>query len=212
MGTNNNFYYVHHSKNFSSGLAKYAGRHNLKAGFDYRRIHDDGNDFANSAGAFTFNGVFTRSTPLTAVSGTGADLADMLLGAPSAGTGYIPTKLYEYADYYGAYFQDDIRVTKSLTINVGLRWELDTPLTERYNRMTYGFDANITPSVQVPGLKTTGGLTFAGVGGTKLPKRSSGNELELILGALADLVARKLRRDVLKQIESQAPFSTGALD
>ena len=55
-------------------------------------------------------------------------------------------------------------------------------------------------------------IYFAGVGGTNLPKRSSGNELELILGALADLVARKLRRDVLKQIESQAPFSTGALD
>ena len=35
----------------------------------------------------------------------------MLLGAASAGTGYIPTKLYEYADYYGAYFQDDIRIT-----------------------------------------------------------------------------------------------------
>ena len=86
LGTNNNFYYVHHSKNFSAGLAKYQGRHNLKGGFDYRRIHDDGNDFANSAGAFTFNGVFSRSTPLTAVSGTGADMADMLLGAASAGT------------------------------------------------------------------------------------------------------------------------------
>jgi hypothetical protein len=123
LGTNNNFYYVHHSKNFSASLSKYQGRHNLKGGFDYRRIHDDGNDFANSAGAFTFNGVFTRSTPLTAVSGTGADLADMLLGAPSAGTGYLPTKLYEFADYYGAYFQDDIRITKSLTINIGMRWE-----------------------------------------------------------------------------------------
>ncbi len=102
LGTNNNFYYVHHSKNFSAGIAKYLGRHNLKGGFDYRRIHDDGNDFGNSAGAFTFNGVFTRSTPLTAVAGTGADLADMLLGAPASGTGFIPTKLYEYADYYGA--------------------------------------------------------------------------------------------------------------
>ena len=133
LGTNNNFYYVHHSKNFSTGLAKYQGRHNLKGGFDYRRIHDDGNDFANSAGAFTFNGVFSRSTPLTAVSGTGADMADMLLGAASAGTGYIPTKLYEYADYYGAYFQDDIRITKSLTVNIGMRWEREYGLQEKNN-------------------------------------------------------------------------------
>ena len=50
---------------------------------------------------------------MTAVAGTGADLADMLLGYPPSGSGYIPTKLYEYADYYGAYFQDDIRLTKS---------------------------------------------------------------------------------------------------
>ena len=146
LGTNNNFYYVHHSKNFSASLSKYQGRHNLKGGFDYRRIHDDGNDFANSAGAFTFNGVFSRSTPLTAVSGTGADLADMLLGAPSAGTGYIPTKLYEYADYYGAYFQDDIRITKSLTVNVGMRWEREYGLQEKNNSMVVGFDTKTRES------------------------------------------------------------------
>jgi hypothetical protein len=35
MGTNNNFYYVHHSKNFSTGLSKFQGRHNLKGGFDH---------------------------------------------------------------------------------------------------------------------------------------------------------------------------------
>src|SRR5437899_1410637 len=52
LGTNNNYFYVHHSKNFSSSIAKYKGVHSLKGGFDYRRIHDDGNDFGNSAGQF----------------------------------------------------------------------------------------------------------------------------------------------------------------
>ena len=170
LGTNNNFYYVHHSKNFSSGLSKYQGRHNLKGGFDYRRIHDDGNDFANSAGAFTFNGVFTRSTPLTAVSGTGADLADMLLGAPSAGTGYIPTKLYEYADYYGAYFQDDIRITKSLTVNVGLRWEREYGLQEKNNSMVVGFNTQtLNPlAANVTGILPKGVIEFAGVNGNSI--------------------------------------------
>jgi hypothetical protein len=170
LGTNNNFYYVHHSKNFSSGLSKYQGRHNLKGGFDYRRIHDDGNDFANSAGAFTFNGVFTRSTPLTAVSGTGADLADMLLGAPSAGTGYIPTKLYEYADYYGAYFQDDIRITKSLTVNVGMRWEREYGLQEKNNSMVVGFNTQtLNPlAANVTGILPKGVIEFAGVNGNSI--------------------------------------------
>jgi hypothetical protein len=167
LGTNNNFYYVHHSKNFSTQLAKYAGRHNLKAGFDYRRIHDDGNDFANSAGAFTFNGVFTRSTPTTAVSGTGADLADMLLGAASAGTGYIPSKLYEYADYYGAYFQDDIRVTKSLTVNLGMRWEREYGLQEANNHMAVGFNTQaVNPlAAGVTGILPKGVIQFAGING-----------------------------------------------
>jgi hypothetical protein len=167
LGTNNNFYYTHFSKNLSAQVAKYAGRHNLKAGFDYRRIHDDGNDFANSAGAFTFNGVFTRSTPTTAVSGTGADLADMLLGAPSAGTGYIPTKLYEFADYYGIYAQDDIRVAKHLTINLGLRWEREYGLQEANNRMVVGFNTEaVNPlAAGVTGIVPKGVIEFAGVNG-----------------------------------------------
>jgi hypothetical protein len=160
LGTNNNFYYVHHSKNFSTQIAKYHGRHNLKAGFDYRRIHDDGNDFANSAGAFTFNGVFTRSTPTSAVGGTGADLADMLLGAPSAGTGYIPSKLYEYANYYGMYAQDDIRLTKSLTVNLGLRWEREYGLQESNNHMVVGFSDAVNNPLGSPGV-----IEFAGVNG-----------------------------------------------
>ena len=169
MGTNNNFYYVHHSKNFSAGISKYKGIHNLKAGFDYRRIHDDGNDFGNSAGAFTFNGVFTRSTPLTAVSGTGADLADMLLGYPASGSGYIPTKLYEYADYYGAYAQDDIRLTKKLTLNLGLRWERELGLREAQGNMVVGFDTAATNplAANVSGITPKGVIQFAGVDGNR---------------------------------------------
>ena len=170
LGTNNNFYYVHHSKNFSSGISKFQGRHNLKAGFDFRRIHDDGNDFANSAGQFTFNGVFSRSTPLTAVSGTGADLADMLLGNAASGSGYIPTKLYEYANYYGAYAQDDIRLTKSLTVNLGLRWEREYGLQESHNAMVVGFDTAATNplAANVTGIQPKGVIQFAGVNGNKV--------------------------------------------
>jgi trimeric autotransporter adhesin len=170
LGTNNNFYYVHHSKNFSTGISKYAGRHNLKAGFDYRRIHDDGNDFGNSAGAFTFNGVFTRSTPLTAVSGTGADMADLLLGTAASGSGYIPTKLYEYADYYGVYAQDDIRVTRSLTINLGVRWEREYGLQEKNNAMVVGFNTTATNplAANVSGIVPKGVIQFAGVNGNSI--------------------------------------------
>ena len=167
LGTNNNFYYVHHSKNFSAGISKYHGRQTFKAGFDFRRLHDDGNDFSNSAGAFTFNGVFSRSTPLTSVANTGADLADMLLGAASAGTGYIPSKLYEYGTYYATYIQDDIRLTKSLTINLGLRWEREYGLQEANNHMVVGFNTTATNPLagNVTGISPKGVIQFAGVNG-----------------------------------------------
>jgi hypothetical protein len=162
MGTNNNFYYVHHSKNFSASLAKYHGIHNLKAGFDFRRIHDDGNDFGDSSGAFTFNGVFTRSTPSTAVAGTGADLADMLLGTPSSGSGFIPTKLYEYGDYYGAYIQDDLRIARKITLNLGMRWERELGLQESNNNLVTGINTAATNPLGGKGV-----LQFAGVNGNR---------------------------------------------
>jgi len=46
-----------------------------------------------------------------------------------------------YSQHYaGFYFQDDWRVTPKLTVNLGLRWDVETPVTERYNRLTSQFD------------------------------------------------------------------------
>ena len=108
--------------------------------------------------------------PATAVAGTGADLADMLLGTASAGTGYIPTKLYEYADYYGAYFQDDIRMTKTLTVNLGVRWEREYGLQEKNNSMVVGFDTkSVNPlAANVTGILPKGVIQFAGVNGNSI--------------------------------------------
>lgn len=169
FGTNNNFYYVHHSKNFSTSVAKYIGRHSLKAGVDYRRIHADGNDYGDSSGAFTFNDVFTRATPGSSTAGTGADLAGMLLGYPASGTGFIPTKLYDYANYYGAYIHDDFRLSSKITINFGLRWERETGLREANNGMIVGFNRDTVNSIAsgVTGVTPKGAVQFAGINGNK---------------------------------------------
>ena len=96
LGTNNNFYYVHSSKNFSTSVSKYVGKHSLKAGFDYRRISAVGNDLDGSNGqlAFTFNGTFT-----------GNELGDLLTGYPYSGSGYLAKKLNDFANYYGLMFR-----------------------------------------------------------------------------------------------------------
>jgi trimeric autotransporter adhesin len=168
LGTNNNFYYVHHSNNLSGQLSKYKGRHSMKFGADYRRIHADGLDYQNSSGAFTFNDVFTRATPTKTTAGTGSDLASMLLGYPNSGSGYIPTNLYDYADYYGIYAQDDFRVSSKLTLNLGVRWELEKGIQENNNGLITGFDRTATnPLSAISGVPVVGVVQFAGVDGAK---------------------------------------------
>ncbi|MBI4893857.1 MAG: TonB-dependent receptor [Acidobacteria bacterium] len=166
LGTNNNFNYVHHSKNLSANAAKFMGRHSIKFGYDFRRLHDDGLDFQNSAGAFTFDNRFSRSNSNSSTSASGADIADMLLGAPAGATGFLPTKLYQYVDYNALYIHDDFRFSQKLTFNLGLRWERETGLAEVNNNLITGFDAKAAnPIGAAAGVSTPGVFRFAGVNG-----------------------------------------------
>jgi trimeric autotransporter adhesin len=164
LGTNNNFNYVHYSKNFGLQVSKFIGKHSIKAGLDIRRMNLDGIDLGNSAGAFTFDGTFTRSG---ASSGTGgADIADMLLGAPAGATGYIGTKLFQFADYKGLFVQDDFRLSKNITLNLGLRWERETGLQEKNNNLITTFDPTATNPIQTAsGFTSPGVFRYAGVNG-----------------------------------------------
>jgi hypothetical protein len=164
----NNSFYVLASDNFSTSASKYMGRHSLKFGFDYRRIKAAGNDSNDAAGQYSFNGVFTKSTPTA--GGVGVDLADMLLGYPSSGNIYTSSKLTDIANYYGLYIQDDFRVTSKLTINVGMRWEHEPGVYEQNNGMIVNFDgaaANPLAS-KVTGISPKGEVVYAGSGKTNV--------------------------------------------
>lgn len=168
LGTDGGSFYVHASKNASANLAKAMGKHNLKAGFDYRRINAVGNDFGFSSGQFNFNGVYSRSNSGTSGTG-GADLADLLLGYPQASSAFTSTKLNNFTDYYGAYIQDDFRLTSRITLNFGLRYEREYGLQESQNRLAVGLDPQaVNPLAGVgaaAGLLPRGVLQFAGQNG-----------------------------------------------
>ena len=98
LGTNNNFF-TSTTPRTSPPASRSSRESTIQGRFDYRRIHNDGNDLR----------IVPDSSPSTAsspapphrqrVSGTGDELRGMLLGAASSGSGYIPSKLYEFADY-----------------------------------------------------------------------------------------------------------------
>jgi hypothetical protein len=116
-------------------------------------------------GTFNFDGRFTSTNPLAIQPNSGQSIASFLLGVPASGTiDFMPAISISYR-YMGLYFQDDMKVSSKLTLNLGLRYELQTARNERYNRLSW-FDTNapnpLGPQVGIPNLK--GGLEFAGVG------------------------------------------------
>ncbi|MBL8173142.1 MAG: TonB-dependent receptor [Bryobacterales bacterium] len=128
------------------------GNHTVKTGFEMRySLNKD--DFASTAGGtFTFNDRATRSGVATFLLGhvTGAGLTD-------------PDLLEARTDYYGAFVQDDWKVSRTLTFNLGLRWEVDTPRFERIDNRQSGFDGTaINPVAGIPGIVTFSGRNGLG--------------------------------------------------
>jgi hypothetical protein len=139
---------VFSSKNLSFSLSKFVGKHNLTIGFDYRAIKVGGISWSGAEGAFTFNGIFSQQYNTSAASTGGSDIADLLLGSPSAGNVGTASDLFYFVNYYSGYIQDDIRVTDRLTINAGLRYEFETGEAEQNNNLLVGFNRTALNPIQ----------------------------------------------------------------
>ena len=145
-------------------LAKSAGRHNLTFGAEYRRIRMNFIDLGDAPGTYTFSGAFTQQYPGVSNDGTGSDLADLLLGYPVSGDVETSTQLNTYVDYFALFAQDDLRLTRRLTLNYGLRYESETGLKEDHNQLAVGFGRTATAQLS-SSTAVTGGILFAGIDG-----------------------------------------------
>lgn len=139
-------------------FSRVQGRHDLKIGWD-GRLHRL-SFFQPSAPGGSFNFSFTGSSQYP-TTGSGDAMASFLMGIGSGGSYDVPVRPAVQNYQYGTYFQDNWRASSKLTLNLGLRYDLSTARTERYNRMNY-LDPNIASPLQVPGLPNMkGGLRFA---------------------------------------------------
>jgi hypothetical protein len=133
------------------------GTHSIRFGGDARRSRNQDLRLQQASGAFTFNKAITG---LTGKNTTGNGAAALLLGYPSNFQAARPPVIDRSSWYLAGFVQDDWQIRRDLVINIGLRWEVDTPFKTR-NNILNGFDGKaINPVSGTPGV-----VKFAGVNG-----------------------------------------------
>lgn len=177
-GNDRRIYY----QTFAGTVTRLTGNHSLRFGGEFRLMRENGINWGNVAPRLEFSNTWTRG-PLdnSPAAPIGQGLASFLMGIPSGGRININASRAEQSTFTAFFMHDDWKVTRRLTLNIGLRYEYESPSTERFNRSIRDFDFqnpspisalalqqyNKKPIAEVPpsSFRTIGGLLFAGVGG-----------------------------------------------
>jgi hypothetical protein len=104
---------------------KALSRHNLTFGMDYRRLQVNTLSQQDARGSFTFTGATT-----------GSDFASFLYGIPDVSSiAFGNADKYFRSNAWDAYISDDYRFKTGLTLTLGMRWEYNSPISEKYGRL-----------------------------------------------------------------------------
>ena len=144
---------------FSDNVVWTHGKHSWRWGGDFRRVQLNTETSSNARGSFTFTGYNTSELisgqpgqPPQQVAGTGYDFADFLLGLPQTTSVQFGQDSYHFhGNYWDLYAQDEWKVRGNLTLNLGVRYEYVSPLTEENNRIA---NLDLSPAVLNPALGT----------------------------------------------------------
>jgi hypothetical protein len=156
--------------------------HMIRYGAEHRVYRENTYQLGQSSGQLDFGTSFSNG-PLdnSTAAPKGGGLANFLLGIPTGGN-IVSNDSYAYQNTeFGIFLQDDWKLSRRVTISLGLRYEMPGPMTERFNRSVGGFDfttsspidaaarANYAkapiPEVPAASFRAMGGLTFPGVNG-----------------------------------------------
>lgn len=121
----------------SPSLVKVTGKHTIRFGGEYRKMLMNFWQNNGGTGYYTFGREWTQRELNVSRTNEGFPLASFLLGLGSSGFMQHRIRPASASSYWAGYVQDDWKATPKLTLNLGLRYELDVPRSERYNRMSY---------------------------------------------------------------------------
>ena len=192
----------------SDSLSMVKGKHNLKMGFDFRKLQNNLN-LPSFTGTFLFNRNETAfpSTALRAT--TGHAFASFLLGQVDNGSIRISevTRGMRFP-YFAGYFQDDIKLKPNFTLNVGLRWDYIPTFTEVNN--VYSVMDPTVPNPAAGG--RPGALIFAGEGPGRTGREHLTNGISYNnWGPRLGFAWQPMRKVVIRSAYGISYYPTGAL-
>ncbi|MGA8727156.1 MAG: TonB-dependent receptor [Terracidiphilus sp.] len=172
MGTNSNGQNVKNSLALFPTVTWVKGKHTLHAGLDLR-LWQIGYDVIGGGNNFWIDRSWTQTECGSCGSwdpASGNSIASLLLGNPTSGSNQINVKTYWSSHYWAPFAQDDWKVNRRLTLNLGVRWDFVEPETERNNMANGGFNSTavnpVNSLVSLPGYsQLLGGVTYLGVNG-----------------------------------------------
>ncbi len=155
-----NFRSANMSHTFIGTYSKVMSSHNIKTGTEFR-VNLVNHMQAPWSMNYTFNRAETAGPDPRVVSTTGGfSYASFLLGTGSSGSVVNGIRPALASKSFGLYLQDDWKVSRKLTLNLGIRWDFETGVTERYDRFAV-FDPNVrSPLSDQVGMELHGGYLF----------------------------------------------------
>ena len=144
---------------FSGSMTKILGGHSVKAGAEVRQNFLDYAQPGYPSGRFAFGAQTTSEDLNVGNNYQGNGFASMLVGWGNGSNFHIDPKAFSRAGYRGFFVQDDWKLSRRLTVNLGLRYEYEVPRTELQNRYSY-WDLNAPSPISAPGYDLQGVVKF----------------------------------------------------
>lgn len=168
---------VHH---ISSSASKFLGAHSIKFGGEYRKNFLDYAQPGYPSGQYSFGRGITCKDRFSCPGNEGNGFATMLAGWWTSNQFHIDPKVFTRSAYWGFFIQDDWKIARNLTLNLGLRYDFDVPRWETMDRQSY-WDLDTQSAIKATGYDTRGVIKFVD-SGNRSPFNSDMNNWQPRIG------------------------------